>query len=158
LETQRFYACNVHASIDNIGETVRDILDYFNVVYGKLDEAVYFELKVVINELLSNAIKHGCKENEDKFVRVLAGIVDKEFALLKVEDDGDGYDTTILEQYGKTGETVIKNVDDINEYGRGIFLVKNLCDEFKINRKGNKVVINKRLSKAKTGMKARKII
>ena len=149
METQKFYVCKIQANIGNIRETVKDILEYFSRVYGQMDESTYFELKVVLNELLINAVKHGCEENSDKYVKIVAGLANDEYALLAVEDDGDGYDTTLLEQCKKIGYPVIEEkAEQFNESGRGIFIVRHLCDDFMINQKGNKVVVNKKLIRA----------
>ena len=152
LKTQSFYVCQIQASIDNLKEAVDGALAYFSKMYGEMGESTYLELKVVLNELLINAIKHGSKEDVTKQVKVVAGLTDGEYALLVVEDDGEGYDINLLEQCKKIGlkhvpESEQNDVSNINESGRGIFIVKSLCEDFMVNEKGNKIVVNKKLSK-----------
>jgi len=36
----------------------------------------------------------------------------------------------------------------MSESGRGIMIVKSLCDKVKVNRKGNKIIILKSIEKA----------
>ena len=152
LKTQSFYVRQIQASIDNLKETVDDAMDYFSKVYGEMGESTYLELKVVLNELLINAIKHGSKEDVAKQVKLVAGLTDGECALLVVEDDGDGYDVNLLEQCRKIGRNINvsgseqDDINSINESGRGIFIVKSLCEDFMVNEKGNKIVVNKKLS------------
>ena len=153
LKTQTFYVCQIQASIDNLKETVDGALAYFSKMYGEMDESTYLELKVVLNELLINAIKHGSKEDATKQVKVVAGLTDGEYALLVVEDEGEGYDINLLEQCKRIGfqkhvpESEQDDVSSINESGRGIFIVKSLCEDFMVNDKGNKIVVNKKLNK-----------
>lgn len=132
--------------VKNICTVVKDVICFLNTVYGEPDECVLFELKVILNELVSNAIKHGIEENADRYVRLAAGVTKNEQLLLMVEDDGQGYD------YGK----VLKNGDehlfadlcDMKENGRGLLIVRNLCDKIKFNEKGNRVVVLKKLHKS----------
>jgi serine/threonine-protein kinase RsbW len=147
LESQNFYVCRIQADIKNLRGTVDGVLEYFEKVYGAMDESSHLELRVILNELLINAIKHGGKGDETRYVKVVAGMTNDEYALLVVEDDGEGYDSTLLTQCRAIGRSAngILSEAEIEETGRGIFIVKNLCEDFMVNEKGNKVVINKRL-------------
>ena len=145
----KYYVNRFQADISNLKHTINDVLAYFDRSYCQMDEVTRLELKVVLNELLINAVKHGGKTDNDNYVKVIAGIVTEDCALVIVEDDGEGYDT---EQYNKNQNNIVPNgnMDDIEETGRGIFIVRNLCEDFMVNEKGNKVVINKRLRRTTT--------
>jgi anti-sigma regulatory factor (Ser/Thr protein kinase) len=242
LRAQNFYVRKLQANIDNLRDIVGDIMSYYKNVYGDMSDSSYMELKVILNELLINAIKHGSKGDGDKFIKVIADLTADKYALLVVEDEGDGYDTSFIEQdemvsygyvssYGSGGfgavapaapaspvapassassassaQVRVAVMDDaqpasrtaspgsnagagakadsdagitvpdadadagsdagiavsdadfsdglfadalfaIEETGRGICIVRNLCDDFMVNSKGNKVVIKKRLRK-----------
>ena len=160
----KYYVSRFKADINNLKRTIDDALAYYDRSFGFMDEDTRFELKIVLNELLINAIKHGGKAGANRdgntgadqgdkadtahdgnadeicYVKIIAGMAADDCALLIIEDDGDGYDTTMLNKRRSTG--------GIEETGRGIFLVKNLCEDFMVNEKGNKVVINKKLRKA----------
>jgi serine/threonine-protein kinase RsbW len=131
----------MQANIENLRDTIDDILTYFEETYGAMSEASYLELKVVLNELIINAIRHGSKEDKDKFVKVVAGLTNDEYALLIVEDDGEGY------EYNLGPPPRREQIESVEESGRGICIVKSLCEDFMINAKGNKVVVNKKLQK-----------
>jgi serine/threonine-protein kinase RsbW len=108
LQTQSFFIRKIHASIKNLRNTVNDILSYYEDVFGDISESSYTELKVILNELLINAIKHGSKEDEGKCISVIADLTADKYALLVVEDEGDGYDTSFIEgdnfsDYGDPG-------------------------------------------------------
>ena len=133
-----------------MGVVVNDILKYFEGVYGKLEEAVHFEQKVVLNELLLNAVKHSRKDDGEDQVHVLAWLEDSQFAMVEVEDSGDGYDTELYNEMEKAGMIVPESIEDLKEGGRGIILVKYLSDDFKVSKKGNKVLVRKNLSFGKT--------
>lgn len=110
-------------------------------------ENTLFEIKVILNELLTNAVKHGSKSDCSRYVKVSARIMDNCLFLLEVEDDGEGcdYKSTLHEAQN---QCCCENIFDIKETGRGLLLVKNLCDSIQFNMKGNRVTIEKELFKA----------
>ncbi len=139
------YDGSFFSSINNVGTAVRDVIGNIQANYGLLAECTQFELTVVLNELILNAIKHGNKEDENKSVKIKAGITDNGFACLIVEDEGCGYDFGCLcKRKAECAEG--DEICDIMESGRGIFIVKNLCDHVKVNGKGNKIIILKKLA------------
>ena len=96
-----------------------------------------FEIKVILNELLQNAIRHGNKEDSSKEVKIRAGI-DNSFVYFIIEDEGKGFDINCNGQ-----SESFMDICDLKENGRGILIVKNLCDRVKYNSKGNKIVVLK---------------
>ena len=148
MNNQRYYVNRIEANTSKLRNTIENTLAYYEGVFSEMDESTRLELKVVLSELLINAIKHGGKTDRGSFVKIVAGMVTDDCALLIVEDDGEGYDTTLFGQY-RGMAPVGDQIEDINETGRGIYIVKNLCEDFMVNEKGNKVVVNKRLFKAK---------
>jgi serine/threonine-protein kinase RsbW len=76
---------------------------------------------------------------------IVVGVVHKNKEMfLIVEDFGIGYNySEILNKCSN----IDKCVDTIKECGRGILIVKSLCDNVKFNRQGNKIVILKKLKK-----------
>ncbi len=138
------YDGSIISSIESIGAAVSDVIGYIRANYGPLGECTQFELTVILNELVLNAVKHGNREDESKRVRIKAGVTDSGFACLTVEDEGCGYDYDCLckNKADCAGEEDICN---ILESGRGILIVKNLCDQVKVNDKGNKIVVLKKL-------------
>jgi serine/threonine-protein kinase RsbW len=132
----------VPSNINNIGIIVEGLLNSLQKACGPLNDTTLFDLKVILNELLINAIMHGNRESEDKSVRISAGIADKNKLYIIIEDEGYGYDYSKLcgEQSSRPCDTDPENVC---ECGRGLKIVKCLCDQVKVNAKGNKIVIMK---------------
>jgi serine/threonine-protein kinase RsbW len=140
----KYYVNRFRADIKYLEHTISDALAYFDRSYCQMDEDTRLELKVVLNELLINAIKHGGKPDNKGFVKIVAGMAAEDCALLIVEDNGEGYDTA-LHNKRRGGVPFNGKLDEIEETGRGIYIVKSLCEDFMVNEKGNKVVINKKL-------------
>lgn len=132
------------SSINNLGIAVKDVLSNLKTSFGPLMDCTIFELTVVLNEIVLNAIKHGNKEDETKNVKITSGITENGFVCFIVEDEGCGYDYDFTCR-NKFANMEVNDVYDVMESGRGIFIVRNLCDRVKVNNKGNKIVVLKRL-------------
>lgn len=144
FKIMKTYDGSISSNINNVGATVKDIINSVKAAYGPLDEDTLFELTVVLNEILLNAVKHGNKQDETKQVKIAAGIDKSGFACFIVEDEGCGYDYDSLCSR-KTGCDEGDDICSIMESGRGIMIVKNLCDKVRVNSKGNKIVVMKKL-------------
>ncbi len=89
------------------------------------------ELLMVLDEALTNALKHGNKHDAQKKITVSAQISNEKIEI-SIRDEGDGF------QPGKlinplSAEGIERNC------GRGVFLVKSYMDEVSFNDKGNEI-------------------
>jgi Anti-sigma regulatory factor (Ser/Thr protein kinase) len=132
------------SSIDSVGVAVRDVINALVNNFGPLLDCTLFELTVILNEIVINAVKHGNKGDLNKFVKLSSGITEDGFVCFIVEDEGCGYDynVTCINNYENSQP---EDICDIMESGRGMIIVKNLCDCVKVNSKGNKIVVLKKL-------------
>lgn len=140
------FNCRIPANLNYVGPVVGDAMRHFQSVYGCIDEDTLFELRVILNELVLNAIKHGDKYDETKYVKVIAGICSHDRGYIIVEDDGEGYNYNCLLQKNKDPLDLV-DLCDMKETGRGIMIVNNLCDRVRFNKKGNRVIVVKSLKK-----------
>jgi len=76
-----------------------------------LDEERYFYLRLVLNELIINALEHGSPDWAGVSLRV-----DGRTLTIEVRDRGPGFDPAAV----PPGDTV-------RDSGRGLMLVKNVC-------------------------------
>ena len=140
----KIYSCKIPGDLRIVSCTVKDIIRHLMEVYGTVEDATLFELKVILNELVSNAIKHGNKGDSSKFVKIIVGLTEKGNAVVLIEDSGKGFDYRyFMEEDNSTCD--MTDMCCIKETGRGILIVKSLSDKMKFNRKGNKVIIAKKL-------------
>ena len=142
---QSTYKRTISASLRMMRGMVDGVIAFFVDGFGELDESSHYELKVVLNELLINAIQHGCRSDPSRSITIEAHLSKNGEASLVVEDDGDGYDT-------RFANTTIEDprmdaIEDIAESGRGLAIVRSLCEHFAVNAKGNKVAVRKRLAR-----------
>ncbi len=124
----------------DVSDIVSLILDYITLGHCVCED-VMFEIKVILNELIVNAVQHGNKCNEYKHTYVTFKIIDN-FLYVSVVDEGSGFNPA------KTA-LINKNLDCVNnlycDHGRGLVIVRQLCDKIKFNKCGNKVSIIKNL-------------
>ncbi len=108
-----------------------------------LSENTLFELKVILNELLNNALMHGNRSIQTKKIKLAVGISDTT-AIISVEDEGAGFDfkSTYQKEQNSLEES---GINDIKENGRGVMIIAGLCDEISFNEKGNRVEVKKLL-------------
>lgn len=143
MKTLKLLDFEIPSDIKNVCSVVRKVIQYLGNTCGIMDECALFELKVVLNELVSNAIRHGNKGDCSKIVKISAGVTENGYIFLQIEDEGEGYDYHYLHEMNPNAHNTI-DICDMLESGRGILIVKNLCDKIKFNQKGNKVIILKK--------------
>jgi serine/threonine-protein kinase RsbW len=144
LETVKVYNGDIPSSIDGVCGLINDTLEYLKDVCTHLNEDILFEMRVILNELMLNAVKHGNNGDAEKHVKLTAGISGDRCIFFVVEDDGEGYDYRSImsdEQNVKADNKLF----NMKETGRGILIVRNLCERICFNEKGNKIVVLKRL-------------
>jgi serine/threonine-protein kinase RsbW len=142
LKINKLYSTTITSDISNIGSVVKDVLSSVNGLCHSNEEAFMYDLKVILNELILNAIKHGNKEDSSKSIKISVALMETKYLLLQVEDEGGGYDYSC----NNTVEIDCTDIDSLLESGRGMTIVKCLCDKVKLNKKGNKILILKKLS------------
>jgi len=94
-----------------------------------LDCDTYFSFQTSLLEAVQNAIIHGNKMDDSKKVTINLTVDDSVIEVL-IEDEGNGFDPDCIAN-PTCGDNLIK------ENGRGIFFIKNLCDDFQVIGKGN---------------------
>ena len=129
----------IASELSNMRNCVNNIINFIFECHGPLKEDVLFEIKVVLNELLQNAIRHGNKEDDQKQVKIRVGVSGSNVYFI-IEDEGEGFVNRCSGQ-----QESFPDMCDMKESGRGLVIVSNLCDRVKYNYKGNKVVVLKRL-------------
>lgn len=145
MKNLEIFSASVPSSINSIGKVVDEFITKLQCSYGAVNECILFELRVILNEVLINAIRHGNREDVNKIVKVDAGISGRGMIFIIVEDEGCGYD---FDQVCNCRDSLfdITDLQDMNECGRGIKIVRSLCDHVKVNAKGNKIILAKNLT------------
>lgn len=115
--------------VDNI-KIVESFIDNSRDEYNISDD-LYGNILIAITEAVNNAIQHGNQYDKEKIVRLTCNSNSSEISFV-VEDQGKGFDYNTLPD-PTSGENLLK------PDGRGIFLMKHLCDVLKFEEQGKKV-------------------
>jgi anti-sigma regulatory factor (Ser/Thr protein kinase) len=93
-----------------------------------ITEENYNYIWIVLNEAVSNAIKHGNKFDPDKKVRLSIETKEDRYLCFTIQDEGSGFDPSSIPD-----PTTPERIAQPN--GRGVFLIYKLADI--VNYSGN---------------------
>ncbi|WP_420317219.1 ATP-binding protein [Ekhidna sp.] len=121
---------NIQIQIPSLPENIRIVESFIDNAKDqyKLNDDIYGNIMIAVTESVNNAIVHGNQSNSKKNVHLQLAL---EESLIKfiVEDEGTGFDYSNLPD-----PTLPENLSKPG--GRGIFLMKNLCDEVSFKKEG----------------------
>jgi len=122
-------------------QTVDEALSFIKESIKTLSLDDLYELKLILCELVYNAVIHGNKSNAEKNVNLMIEI-NGNHIFAAISDEGTGFDYTKLLsklQYNDTESLY-------SETGRGIKLVLSLVDKISFNLKGNEIKFCKKVT------------
>lgn len=102
---------------------IKHIEDFVKSLMCKcqLDQDVYDNILISLTEAVNNAIIHGNKEDVRKFVNINCQEKSTE-VVIKISDEGQGFDPQQVKD-----PTLPDNIEECG--GRGVFIMKQLCDQ-----------------------------
>jgi serine/threonine-protein kinase RsbW len=113
--------------IGKIGEDIAKELDKYNGDKGTLA----YHLNLVLTEAMANAIYYANSEDPDTMVHISIGISADEI-LIKVYDCGQGFDINAIPP---------PNFEQLEDRGRGIYIIKSLMDSVSYRKLSNENVL-----------------
>jgi serine/threonine-protein kinase RsbW len=128
--------------LKGLGEDAREAQE---AVLGAIERCSYepnscFAIRLALEEALSNAFKHGNKNDPQKVV-TLECHVDGGAVVIEVEDQGDGFDPGVVPDPTEDENLEIPS-------GRGIVLMKSFMTDVSFDPPGNRVRMTYRRSEA----------
>ncbi len=97
-----------------------------------------FRLELVLVEVVTNVISHGFEDQEEHQIQVIVDSLDKTLSL-EVRDDGIPYDPL------QHKVELPKRLEDAQEGGLGIHLIRSYVDDCHYVRDGNQNVLTMRI-------------
>ena len=127
---------SIKIEIPSLSENIRIIESFIDNTKEKynLTDDIYGNIMIAITESVNNAIMHGNKNDKNKTVKLQMTLSDN-IIRFTVEDEGEGFNHEQLPD-----PTAPENIE--RENGRGIFLMKNLCDEVNFKNDGRCVELS----------------
>lgn len=133
-ENQKLLIPSKSENIVLVEKLVDDVCDLFDI-----KEEIYGHILVALTEAVNNGLQHGNKANPDTNIEVTFKVKD-DTLYFTVKDQGPGFDYTNLPD-----PTDPQNIE--KPTGRGIFLMKHLCDNVIFEEKGTRVILEFKLKK-----------
>ena len=130
----------IQIQIPSLTENIRIVESFIDNAKDKysLDDDIYGNIMIAVTESVNNAILHGNKNDSKKNVTLKLMFEDNIIKFI-ITDQGNGFD-----YHGLPDPTAPENIDKPG--GRGIFLMRNLCDEAHFNQDGREVELSFYLS------------
>jgi serine/threonine-protein kinase RsbW len=127
---------SIQIQIPSLAENIRIIESFIDNAKDQyqLDDDIYGNIMIAVTESVNNAILHGNNSESNKSVTLKLEL-DNNIIKFIISDEGDGFNYETLPD-----PTSPENLDKIG--GRGIFLMKNLCDEVHFNDEGRQVALS----------------
>ena len=146
LKLTKVYSNKLPNDVDEVMAVVKEIIGFIKKKFGPLKECNLFELKVILNEILINALEHGNQGRVDKYIKICAFVLDGRFVSIVVEDEGLGYNYPArLER--SFSDVEADDICEVMENGRGILIINSLCKKVRMNEKGNRIAVIKELER-----------
>jgi len=127
------------------------VVSFFRSQMEDLGEELCAKMTMALDELLSNAIEHGCK-SERRWGVELSVIRTRRMFMLQIRDDGPGFSITSAPHaaINNPPEEPLRHAQYRSQMGLrpggfGIMLVKQVADELIYNEGGNAVLLVKYL-------------
>ncbi|TRX58670.1 ATP-binding protein [Fulvivirga sp. M361] len=127
---------SIKIQIPSLTENIRMIESFIDNAKEKykLEDDIYGNIMIAVTEAVNNAIRHGNSNDKSKNVALSLALEDNQITFT-VSDEGKGFDFQNLPD-----PTAPENLEKPG--GRGIFLMKHLCDEVAFKEKGKIVELN----------------
>lgn len=117
---------------------------FFTAIHeSRLDEAAQRQLLMAVYELGQNAIEWGNKKDETRMFK-LSYCVFESSLVFKIEDEGEGFDTTKPKEKLNPFEIQKKRkAEGKRPGGMGLMMVQKIMDSMYYNERGNVVIFEK---------------
>ncbi|MCD8239634.1 MAG: ATP-binding protein [Clostridiales bacterium] len=124
------------SNIKEVKKIVRCAQNYISEMIPSIDAEELLDLRLILSELLFNAVIHGNKNNSEKMVRLKIKITGNTINAV-ISDQGNGFDFSRL--------SYTNNEASSEEHGRGISLVNALVDSLSFAKPGNIIMFCKKV-------------
>jgi len=129
-----FYARYTETSLPQIDDIHHNIEMNLHFLFEN-NQYRLFDFLTCCREALINAIKYGCKGRKDTFCEIKVTFIESEKRVrVRIDDPGEGHHFDPL--------TEINFYEESEHFSLGLAMMKNLCDDFRQERKGATVIFD----------------
>jgi serine/threonine-protein kinase RsbW len=127
------YTLQLASSLESLNQ-LESFIEDIRIKYS-LQEEVYANVLICLNEACINAIVHGNRFTPELKVYINLEVWDKKRLVFIVSDEGKGFDYQTLED-----PTLVENRE--KEVGRGVYIIRKLADQCIFNDRGNQLELH----------------
>jgi len=118
-KTGTMFEETVRTTNDNRIKLIENSIKFLND--NKIDVNVdHYELYLILDEAISNAMEHGNTWNADKHVIVKILNSDEEKVEIRIKDEGNGFNPQMIPEQPR-------EIHNLSSRGRGIIIIKKFC-------------------------------
>ncbi len=121
------------SSPNTIKKLISEMMNCLNM-WNDLEEDEEFEFRLILNELISNGIMHGNEKCETKSLTASIQEVNSDTVAISIQDEGTGFDYK---------DIICRECVPYMEGGRGLKIIKELCDDIQFYYNGSQVKVSK---------------
>lgn len=127
------YTLQLASSLESLNQ-LESFIEDIRIKYS-LQEEVYANVLICLNEACINAIVHGNRLSPTLKVYINLEVWDKKRLVFNISDEGKGFDYQTLED-----PTLVENRE--KEVGRGVYIIRKLADQCIFNDQGNQLELH----------------
>ncbi len=127
------YTLQLASSLESLNQ-LESFIEDIRIKYS-LQEEVYANVLICLNEACINAIVHGNRLSPTLKVYINLEVWDKKRLVFSIIDEGKGFDYQTLED-----PTLVENRE--KEVGRGVYIIRKLADQCIFNDLGNQLELH----------------
>jgi len=144
MKVRKIYRGFIVNDAEAVCEAVRSIISCLENSFG-INSDQSFDIRIILSELLQNAIEHGNLLDCSNKVYMDVCIRERDILNITIKDQGQGFDVRKIFDMNNNKVECNTDVFEIHECGRGLQIVRSLCDDISFNHRGNCVTVKKRL-------------
>lgn len=141
---RRLYSRRINSDAAAVCREVNVVLNRIDHL-SRLSDNDHYDVKVILSELLQNAIRHGNAMDQDKMIALDVTLDDQDTLEISVQDEGSGFDIERVLAQKRIKSFEAGDVFTLDEFGRGLLIIESLCDTVCRNDRGNRITIRKQM-------------
>lgn len=134
-KTNEKFEKTINSNIYEVKLLITNALRFIDQL-GEYSDEKRNDIRLVLSELLINALYHGNKNDSIRKIRLRITPAQNQQILVEVEDEGKGLNRKVLKNKKRSGEIKKTSLD---ENGRGLMLISELTNRLFTTREGKKV-------------------
>jgi len=134
------FSISLPSKFESISPCIQNAVEQLDKL-SILNDQEKFDIKLALEEAITNSIKHGNKQQPDLYVKVDMHLDDGQL-IMTVKDQGEGFDYLHVPNPREKDRL-------LNTSGRGVFLIRKIMDSVEYSDAGREVKMKKFLSHGK---------